>query len=72
LFRHALDVLRAAQESLTVREVTDAVLVAKGITDATADQRKGIEAGVRASLEDHAGKTVRRVGEGVLKRWVLS
>jgi hypothetical protein len=45
--------------------------VFKGITDATADQRKGIEAGVRASLENHAGKTVERVGEGAPKRWRL-
>jgi hypothetical protein len=57
---------------MTVREITDAVLAAKSITNATADQRKGLEAGVRASLEDHAGKTVQRVGEGVPKRWTLA
>jgi hypothetical protein len=72
LFRHALDVLRAAPGPMTVREITDAVLAAKAITDATPDHRKGIEAGVRASLEDHAGKTVQRVGEGVPKRWRLA
>ena len=72
LFRHALDVLRAAPEPMTVRQITDAVMAAKGITTATAKQRNGIEAGVRASLEDHAGKTVQRVGEGVPKMWRLS
>jgi hypothetical protein len=71
LFRHALDVLRVAPGPMTVREITDAVLAAKGIADATAQQRNGLEAGVRASLEDHVGKTVQRVGEGVPKRWAL-
>src|ERR1700675_575241 len=32
LFRSALEALRAAQGPLTVREVTDAVLAAKGVT----------------------------------------
>jgi hypothetical protein len=71
LFRHALDVLRAAPGPMTVREIADAVLAARKITDATADQRKGIEAGLRASLEDHAGKSVQRVGEGSPRRWKL-
>ena len=71
LFRAALDVLRAAQGPLTVREVAEAILAAKGIRDATAKQRAGIEAGVRSSLENHAGKTVQRVGDGVPRRWRL-
>jgi len=69
LFRAALDVLRGATAPMTVREVADAILAAKGIRDATAKQRAGIEAGVRSSLENHAGKTVERVGEGVPRRW---
>ncbi len=68
LFRHALDALRAAQGPLTVREIANAVLAAKGITDASKRQWAGIEAGIRASLESHAGKTVQRV-EGVPARW---
>jgi hypothetical protein len=71
LFRAALDVLRAAQGPLTVREIADAILAAKGVQEATAKQRAGIEAGVRSSLESHAGKTVERVGEGVPRRWKL-
>jgi hypothetical protein len=71
LFREALDVLRTATGPMTCREITDAVLKAKGIT---ADKRQwaGIEQGIRSALEDHAGKTVERVGEGVPKRWALS
>jgi hypothetical protein len=40
-----------------------AVLAVKGITDATDKQRDDLQAGIRASLENHAGKTVERIGE---------
>jgi hypothetical protein len=53
---------------MTVREVTDAVLAAKGITDADKRQRLGIEQGIRSSLEDHADRDVKRIGEGSPKR----
>jgi hypothetical protein len=72
LFRQALDVLRGATEPMTTKEITDAVLASKGITDAAEKQHADLQAGIRASLEDHAGKTVERVGEGVPKRWKIS
>ena len=50
---------------------TDAILAAKGIGNATPKQHLGLQAGVRSSLENHASKTVERVGEGVPKRWKL-
>jgi hypothetical protein len=71
LFREALGVLRAGQGPLTVTEIASAMLEAKGVRDATVKQRKGIEAGVRCSLENHAGRNVERVGEGSPKRWKL-
>jgi hypothetical protein len=71
LFRHALDVLRVAPEPMTVTQITHAVVEAKRITDATRKQRMGLEAGIRCALDNHAGKTVQRVGEGVPKRWRL-
>src|SRR5712671_3142837 len=71
LFRAALDVLRAAPEAMTTRQITDAILAAKGVTDPAPKQRAGLEAGVRSSLENHAGKTVERVAEGAPKRWRL-
>jgi len=71
LFREALSVMRAAPESLTVTEIAAAMLTAKGVKDPTRKQRSGIEAGVPSSLENHAGKTVERVGEGVPRRWRL-
>jgi hypothetical protein len=49
----------------------DAILAAKGVQNATAKQRAGIKAGVRSSLENHAGKNVERVGDGVPRRWKI-
>ncbi len=72
LFRQALDVLRSTAGPLTVKEITDAVLASKGIKDATDKQRLDLQAGIRASLENNAGKTVERVGEGVPKRWTVA
>jgi hypothetical protein len=71
LFRTALDILRAAKEPMTVRQIVDGLLAAKGVTDATAKQYKDLQAGLRASLEGHVGKTVERVGEGSPMRWRL-
>jgi hypothetical protein len=52
-----------------VRQPVDALLAAKGIRDATAKQHRDLQAGLRASFESHAGKSVERVGEGMPKRW---
>jgi hypothetical protein len=71
LFRAAIDVLRKATVPLTVAEIVDAMMAGKGIRDATDKQRDGLQAGVRCSLENHAGKSVERVGEGSPKRWRL-
>lgn len=72
LFRSALDVLRAAKEPMAVREIVDALLAAKGVTDATAKQYRDLQAGLRASLEGHSGKTVERVGGGSPMRWQIT
>src|SRR5208282_2415159 len=71
MFRYALDALRTAPGPLTVRELTDTVMTARRITEATPKQRKGIEAALRSCLEVNAGKTVQRAGEGVPKKWKL-
>jgi hypothetical protein len=71
LYRHAMDVLRTAKEPLTVREIVDATLAARGVRDATTKQHYGVQAAVRSSLENNAGKSVERVGEGSPRRWQL-
>jgi len=72
MFRYALDALRKAAAPMTVSELTQTVMAARGITDATRKQRMGLEAGIRSCLERNVGKTVERVGEGVPKRWRLA
>jgi hypothetical protein len=72
LYRGGLDVLRAAQAPMTAREIIDAMLAARGVTDATLKQRNDLQAGLRASLESHVGKAVERVGEGSPMRWRLT
>jgi len=72
MFRHALDALRKGTAPMTVREITDAVMAAHGIRDATTKQRDGLEAGLRSCLEHNVGKTVQRVGEGVPRRWTIN
>jgi hypothetical protein len=71
LFRQALEVLRTAAGPLTTKEITDAVLASKGVKDATDKQHVDLQAGIRSSLENHAGKTVERVGDGVPRRWKI-
>jgi hypothetical protein len=72
MFRHALDALRKGGTPMTVREITDAVMAANGIRDATAKQRDGLEAGLRSCLETNVGKTVQRAGEGMPRRWKIT
>lgn len=71
MFRYALDALRNVAAPMTVREITDAVMAARKIADATTKQRAGLEAAIRSCLEANAGKTVLRVSDGVPKRWQL-
>jgi hypothetical protein len=71
LFRAALEALRGAPEPLTVREIVDAVIARKGIQDATPKQHEMLQQAIRSSLENHIGKTVERVGEGIPMRWRL-
>jgi hypothetical protein len=58
MFRAALEALRAAEGPMTVREIVDAILAAKGVTDATEKQYRDLQSGLRASLAGHDGKTV--------------
>jgi hypothetical protein len=57
---------------MTVKEITAAIVAGAGIADMTDKQRLNLESGVRASLENNAGKTVERVGEGMPKRWKVA
>jgi hypothetical protein len=72
VFRHAIDVLRRAQRPLTAREMTEAMLAAKGISDPPAKDLRGLIASVQSCLHKRKGGTIRAVGEGMPARWVLT
>lgn len=71
LFRAVLDTLRGATGPMTVREIALAVLASKGVQEPQAKAVKSLEGGIRASLDNHAGKTVERAGEAVPARWKI-
>lgn len=71
LFRNALDVLRGAEKPLTAREITERLLAARNVTDATPKEVRNLTGGVQASLRNQEGKTVEAIGEGMPQRWRL-
>lgn len=72
VFRAVLDVLRTATVPMTIAEMARALLVTKGLTEPTPDQLDVLGAAIRASVENHAGGAVMRVGEGSPGRWKLA
>jgi len=70
ILRHALDTLRKAQGPLTARAITERMLMAGGAR-ADAKAMRSLVASVQTSLQNHDGKTVARVGEGVPAKWSL-
>lgn len=72
LLRHALDVLRKVQGPLTAREITAAMLATRGVTSASPKAMRGLIASVQTSLQNHTGKSVKRIGEGLPRRWMIT
>jgi hypothetical protein len=70
MFREAIGVMRAAESPLTTREIAVRLLAAKRVVEPTSEQMRDLIAGVRASLEHHAGKTVQSDGDRPA-RWRL-
>jgi hypothetical protein len=72
LFRSALDIMRAASEPLTVAEIVDRMLAAKGVTSARIDQIRGLQSAVLASLRNRDGKdSIQTDGKSSPTRWRL-
>jgi hypothetical protein len=72
IFRHALDVLRAAERPLTVNEITERMLTAKGVTNPDHDAKADLQVAVTSSLRNHSGKTVKNTAQGIPARWSLT
>jgi uncharacterized membrane protein len=56
LFRSALDIMRRTAEPLTVRQIVDRMLAAKGIANPRIDQIRGVQSAILASLQNRKGK----------------
>jgi hypothetical protein len=72
VFRHALDILRAAERPLTARQITDRMLAAKGVREPAPKAVRDLAGAVIASLRNHEGGSIKRVGEGTPTRWSVS
>ena len=72
VLRHALDVLRGAEKPLTVREITELMLKAKGIANANPNAFNDLSNGVRVSLRKYEGKGVVTTGDGAPARWTIA
>ena len=70
VFRNVIDVLRRASAPMTAREITEALLRSRGVEPETKHVRY-LFGGVQASLRNHEGKTVERIGEGMPARWKI-
>ncbi len=64
--------MRKTPELLTVRQIVDRMLIAKGIANPRVDQVRGLQCAVLASLRNRKGKGIQIVGEGAPVRWRLN
>jgi len=62
MFRAVLDLLKAADGPLTVREIALQLLAGKSEASPDFKTIRDLEAGVRGTLARKAGKTVQNVG----------
>ncbi len=71
MYRHALDVLRTASKPLTTREITLAMLQAKGVTDAEPKAIRDLFGAVQAALRKHSDRGVTEHNDSRIARWSL-
>lgn len=73
LYRHAMDVLRAATAPMTAPEIAKAVLVKEGIETDDTEAVAALANSVLSSLRNHRGGGVRQVNEGMTPaRWEIT
>jgi hypothetical protein len=71
VYRRAVDALRTAEQPLTAREIAERVLATANVTDPDKEAVADLTGSILASLRNHKGQGVQRVGEGVPARWKL-
>lgn len=70
VWRSALEVLRVAEKPLTVKEVAERILAAKGATTGEKAVRD-MQNALHSSFLRHKGESVQRVGDRYPQRWQL-
>jgi|KBSSwiStaDraftv2_1062776.scaffolds.fasta_scaffold613737_2 hypothetical protein len=71
VWRSAIDVLRVAEKPLTVKEVAERILAAKGASSGEKAVKDMVNA-LHGSFTRHKGEIVRRVGDRYPQRWALN
>jgi hypothetical protein len=71
VFRAVLNVLRLTDKPLTSREISETLWHKAGVAEPTLKQIRDMVGAVHASLRNHQGKTIERIGEGMPARWSL-
>jgi len=69
VFRAVLDVLRLAEQPLTSREISVALLHKAGIAEPPLKQIRDMVGAVHTSLRNRQGETIERIGEGMPAKW---
>jgi hypothetical protein len=70
-FLLALDVLREASEPMRPMEIAIAMLVKKGVSKPTAEQRRAAWNAVKNTMDGYSGKAVVSIGLPHAKRWSI-
>ncbi len=71
VWRSALEVLRVADRPLTAREITDRMLVAKGVQEPASKAVRDLVGAVQTSLRNHDGSTVTALSQENPTKWAL-
>jgi len=71
VFRAVLDVLRTAEQPLTSREISEALLHKAGTENPSVAPIRGMLCAVHTSPGNHQSKTIERVGDGMPAIWKL-
>lgn len=71
MFREVISILKTAPEPVTTADLARAVIASQGEHNPDTKALKNMEGAVRSCLNNHAGKTVENVAQGIPAKWRL-
>jgi hypothetical protein len=71
VFRTVQEILRGATDPMTTRQIVEALFRQRGIENPATAEIRAMVGTVHSSLRNHAGKTVKAMGEGMPTKWWL-